>query len=304
MGDPLGIGPEVIIKSLNDLLKNEREVQFDVIGLEDVFFSLPDAKDVLSHPRVAFHQIQSMAPLSPQEAGRLSWECLKHAVQFIKKQECQALVTAPICKEHIQMAGFPFPGHTEYLCHEFGVSQYAMMLFHSRLRVVLMTIHEPLKEIFSKMTAENLQEKLRLTQEALHRFFNIEYPKIAVCGLNPHAGEHGRIGKEEEEIIKPTIEALKQDRRFQNSQITGPYPADTVFYEALQGKFDAVLCHYHDQALIPLKTTGFDEGVNMTLGLPFIRTSPDHGTAFDIVGKNLANPKSMRLAIETAMQSV
>lgn len=303
MGDPQGIGPEVIVKALSSkaLLG---QAEYVIFGHQKAFAGLAGFTALCRHPRVRFVAVGTKTgKLTPLKSGKLAFESLEAAVALLKSGGADALVTAPISKSRIAKAGFAFPGHTEYFCARFGVKKYAMMLFHSRLKVVLVTIHLPLKNIFAAITRKNIQEKLSLTADALVHHFGQKKPRIAVCGLNPHAGEDGLLGHEENRIIRPAIAAFRRMRRYAHAQVSGPHAADTVFHDALNGRFDAVLCHYHDQGLIALKTTGFDEGVNMTLGLPFVRTSPDHGTAFDIAGKDRANPKSMIMAIRVALGS-
>lgn len=293
MGDPLGIGPEIICKSL--LLENVRQgVRFLIIGDESVFRKIPQYAKICPFENISFLDIGKTA----KDKSETAWLSLKTAIDLIKDKRAEALVTAPISKQNMRASGFSFSGHTDYLCHEFGVKKHAMMLFHDSLRVVLLTTHLPLSKIFSHITEENILEKLKLMAQSLIQDFKITSPRIAVCGLNPHAGENGMFGTEEQEIIAPAIQ--KFQKQHASVQMFGPLSPDTVFYQAMQGKFDAVLCHYHDQGLIAIKSTGFDRAVNMTLGLPFVRTSPDHGTAFDIAGKGIANEQSMVAAIEAA----
>lgn len=272
LGDPLGIGPEIVQKSLKDP---------SIRKLADwkIFGRTPSGK------------------LTQNQAGKFSWDALVQAVESLKKGECQGLVTAPVSKEHLQKAGFPFPGQTEFLTHAFGASKSAMMLSSPLLRVVLVTIHVALKDVFSNLTAQKIVEKIQITHDALIRDFGIRKPRIAVCGLNPHAGENGLFGTEEQTLIIPAIQTATRKK----INVSGPYASDTVFHRAVEGHFDAVICHYHDQGLIPLKTLSFYEGVNTTLGLPIIRTSPDHGCAFDIAGKGIANPASMKAALRLAL---
>jgi len=272
LGDPLGIGSEVVEKALNNS-KLSQKAHWKIFG-------------------------KSSSKMSAKKAGEVSWQALEDAVTALRSGECQALVTAPVSKTHLQLAGFPHPGQTEFLAHAFQTSRYAMMLAAPKLRVVLSTIHVPLRKIFKLLTPELIQEKIQITHESLKRDFGISKPRIGICGINPHAGENGLMGDDEEKILMPAIRLVRRKKII----VSDPLPPDTIFYQALQGKYDAVLCHYHDQGLIPLKTLFFDEGVNTTLGLPIIRTSPDHGCAFDIAGKNLANPKSMRAAMELAIQ--
>lgn len=296
MGDPLGIGPEVIIKALQALPPTKKN-HFILIGSKSVFAKIPGWQKVLSR-----HKMTVVGVGKNGAAAELAIQSLETAVHLIKKNQVHALVTAPMSKERIHAAGFKFMGHTEFLCHAFKVKKFAMMLFHSRLRVVLSTIHVPLKDVSKNITEKNILDKLDLTATVLQKKFKIKKPRIAVCGLNPHAGENGRMGNEEIKVIAPAIKKFALSARGKTCVVSGPHPGDTVFHKALLGHFDAVLCQYHDQGLIPLKTTDFDNGVNMTLGLPFVRTSPDHGTAFDIAGKNQANAKSMLAAIRAAIE--
>lgn len=272
LGDPLGIGPEIVTKALKDpFLKKAAEWKL---------FGSPAKK------------------MTARKAGEASWAALKEAVAAIDRGECAGIVTAPVSKTHLHLAGFPFPGQTEFLAAHYRVKKMAMMLAAPRLRVVLVTIHLPLRKIVTTLSSSLILEKIILTYESLRKDFGIKKPRIAVCGLNPHAGEGGLMGTEEKTIIAPALRrALAQ-----KINATGPYPSDTVFHLAIQRKFDAVICHYHDQGLIPLKTLSFYEGVNTTLGLPIIRTSPDHGCAFDIAGKGIANPESMKAAMKMAVE--
>lgn len=293
MGDPRGIGPEIICKSL--LLDDVTQgANFILIGDESVFQEIPQYEKIAAFRNVSLLDIGKSA----KDKSETAWLSLKKAISLIKDKQAEALVTGPISKQNMRTSGFSFNGHTDYLCHEFHVKKHAMMLFHDTLRVVLLTTHLPLNQIFSHVTEENILEKLELTAQSLIRDFKIMSPRIAVCGLNPHAGENGMFGREELEIILPTMEKFKKQRG--QAKLFGPLSPDTVFYQAMQGQFDAVLCHYHDQGLIAVKSTGFDRAVNMTLGLPFVRTSPDHGTAFDIAGKGIADASSMVAAIQAA----
>ena len=274
LGDPLGIGSEIVAKALHKKsIKN------------------------LAHWKIFGTSYDPS--LSQKKAGFLSWDALNLAVTSIKKGECQALVTAPVSKTHLQLVGFPFPGQTEFLAHAFNTKQFAMMLAGPTLKVVLTTIHLPLAKVPKAITTALVLEKIKITHDSLKKWFGKSKPKIAVCGLNPHAGENGLFGNEEKLIILPAIRKAQK----RGIKVTGPLPADTVFFEARCGKYDAVIAHYHDQGLGPLKTLHFDEGVNITLGLPILRTSPDHGCAFDIAGKNKANIQSMMEALRLAVQS-
>lgn len=278
LGDPLGIGPEIIAKSLKDP-SIKKLAHWVVIGGQGGYKNRP-------------------YKISPIQAGKLSWQFLREGVTGLQSGRYDALVTAPVSKTHLHQAGFQFPGQTEFLAHTFKAKKTAMMLASSRLRVVLVTIHIPISQVTKYLTPKLILEKIILTHQALKKDFGIKKPKIAVCGLNPHAGEGGLMGNEEKRIILPAI------KKAQNKKInvSGPHPPDTVFYWASRGRYDVVICPYHDQGLIALKTLDFDEGVNTTLGLPIIRTSPDHGPAFDIVGQNKANPTSMKEAMKLAVK--
>jgi 4-hydroxythreonine-4-phosphate dehydrogenase len=251
------------------------------------------ALPVLSHPFPA-----PAVPGKPDPANAQAViAAIARAVDLVMRGEASALTTGPIHKKAlIDGAGFAYPGHTEYLAHLAGVDRVVMMLAGPDLRVVPTTIHIALKDVPGALDAALLSDTIRITDAALRRDFGIESPRIAVAGLNPHAGEGGVMGREEIEIIAPVIEALNAE----GLALTGPHSADTMFHAAARSRYDAAIAMYHDQALIPIKTLAFDEGVNVTLGLPFIRTSPDHGTAFDIAGTGRANPASLIAALEMA----
>ena len=224
---------------------------------------------------------------------------IAEAVALVRAGRAAALCTAPIHKAAlIEGADFPHPGHTEYLAHLGGVAEEraVMMLACDTLRVVPATIHIPLAEVPAALDAHRLRTVIEVTHAALRRDFGLAAPRLAVAGLNPHAGEDGKIGREEIEVIVPVLEALRAG----GMEIAGPLPADTMFHAAARARYDAAICMYHDQALIPIKTVDFAGGVNVTLGLPFVRTSPDHGTAFDIAGRGVADPTSMIAALRLA----
>jgi 4-hydroxythreonine-4-phosphate dehydrogenase len=222
------------------------------------------------------------------------------AVEFVRQGRAAAIVTNPIQKETLYAAGFPHPGHTEYLGELAGGLTAIMMLACPGLRVVPVMVHRPLADSIAQLRTADIVTAGRITAAALIRDFGIAQPRLAVAGLNPHAGENGTIGHEEIDIIAPAVTALRD----LGIAVSGPAPADTLFHAAARQHYDAVICMYHDQALIPLKTIDFDRGVNITLGLPFIRTSPDHGTACDIAGKGIANPASLIAAIALAGELV
>lgn len=310
IGDPAGIGPEVVVKALSQ--KNISSLaRFIVVGSAEVWEKTAQRTHLCLPEEAALLNIGNARGVVPGEesarGGGLSLEYIKAALTLIREKRADVLVTAPVSKQAVNQALLLsgggqndekvfFRGHTEYLAESFQVKNFAMMLAAGRLRVVLVTRHIALKDVPGSLTIENIYQTLRLSAEALRESWGIRRPRIAVCALNPHAGEGGILGREEQEIILP---AVKQAESL--AVIQGPLPADTVFYAALQGKFDAVICMYHDQGLIPLKTFSFHQGVNITLGLPFVRTSPDHGTAYNIAGKNQANPSSMIEAIKTGI---
>lgn len=317
MGDPAGIGPEVIIKTLNTPSIYE-ECSPIVIGdakvLQNTYVNINSIKDLninsikeIEDAKFEFGTIDCIDLDNIQldklkigqideVAGRASIEYIKKSVDLIKKGKIQAITTAPISKEAINKAGFKFAGHTDFLAHLTHIRKYAMMFVSEILKVVLVTIHIPLHKAVRTISKKKILTTIRLTQQAFRDYFEIKNPKIGVAGLNPHAGEAGLLGKEEEKEIIPAIEVAQR----KGINVTGPYPPDTIFYRAIKGEFDVVIAMYHDQGLIPLKLLAFDCAVNVTLGLPIIRTSPDHGTAFEIVGKNKANPKSMIEAVKLA----
>ena len=275
LGDPAGIGPEVIDRALATL---DLPPQFEIELLGDRHAGVLGKPDAHS------------------AAAALA--ALDEAVRRLKNGTADAVVTGPVSKEGLQSLGFPFPGQTEYFADAFAVADYGMLLTGSTLCIGLATIHEPLAKVAALLTEERIIRIGRLTADFLVRR-GIRQPRIAVAGLNPHAGENGAFGDEEIRIIAP---AIRQLNAAGVAIFAGPTVPDAIFRDAAQGKFDAVLAMYHDQGLIPLKLLDFDTAVNVTLGLPQPRTSPDHGTAFSIAGKNLANPSSMTAAIRLACE--
>ena len=275
LGDPAGIGPEVIDRALATL---DLPPQFEIELLGDRHAGVLGKPDAHS------------------AAAALA--ALDEAVRRLKNGTADAVVTGPVSKGGLQSLGFPFPGQTEYFADAFAVADYGMLLTGSTLCIGLATIHEPLAKVAALLTEERIIRIGRLTADFLVRR-GISQPRIAVAGLNPHAGENGAFGDEEIRIIAPAIRRLNAAGV---AIFTGPTVPDAIFRDAAQGKFDAVLAMYHDQGLIPLKLLDFDTAVNVTLGLPKPRTSPDHGTAFSIAGKNLANPSSMTAAIRLACE--
>jgi len=282
-GDVNGIGPEIALKAVSS--KPWNGVEFILIG--------PSAEGTW---KVPFAGKRTPGKITA-EASKTAVAAIERAVRGCLDGELDAIVTAPICKEGLKLAGVNYPGHTEMIAELTGTKRYGMMLMGKGLRVMLATRHLPLREVADALTQENVLEAIELTGEAL-KWFGLPNGRIGVCGLNPHAGDGGALGDEEINIIAPAIAAARAN----GFNAIGPVPADVIFFQALKGEFDAVVAMYHDQGLGPLKMHAFDCGVNLTLGLPIIRTSPDHGTAFNIAGQGIAKPDSMIAAIETAIQ--
>lgn len=280
LGDPKGIGPEVVQKALAlPFLQNQ--ATFSLYG-DPGFFSYDLA-----------------GPLSEKECGKISGQAIEQAVADALSKKIDAIVTAPICKTHFHKAGYPYPGHTEFLAALTKTKEVRMMMAGPKLRVVLNSIHIPLADVPKTLNQEDFFHTLRLTEKALREWFDIPHPRIAVAGLNPHAGEGGLFGHEEKTILQPVIEKARAGEGW---SISDPLPADTLFYRHAHGEFDAVIALYHDQGLAPLKLLHFHEAVNITLGLPIIRVSVDHGTAFEIAGKNQADATNMGCAIQMALK--
>jgi 4-hydroxythreonine-4-phosphate dehydrogenase len=277
VGDPAGIGPEIARKAAADPA---------ITACCDVVLYGPSSADALG----AFPRGRISAA-----AGRAAFDAITHAVADARSRTIDAIATAPINKEAFAAAGLPWRGHTDLLAHLTGSARVAMMFYADVLRVVLATVHIPLAEVPRALTRETLEGTIMLAARELPRF-GIASPRLALAGLNPHAGEHGIIGHEEDEVLAPAVAAC----RGRGVLIDGPLPADTVFVRAMRGEFDAVIACYHDQGLIPIKLVAFGRAVNVTLGLPIVRTSVDHGTAFDIAGKGLADPSSLIEAIKLA----
>ncbi len=271
VGDPAGIGPEIVAKAAADPRVREA---CDPI----VFESAPAAPVAIGR-------------ISP-EAGRAAHDTIVRAVEAASNGDVDAIATAPVNKAAFAKAGLPWKGHTDLLAHLCGTSRVAMMFHAPELKVVLMTVHVPLRDVPSLITRARVDETIELTREAM-ALFGIERPRLAIAGLNPHAGEGGVLGGEEDAVLAPAIAAAR-DR---GADVSGPFPADTVFVRASKGEFDCVLACYHDQGLIPVKLLAFGHAVNVTIGLPIIRTSVDHGTAFDIAGQGVADPGSMIEAV-------
>ena len=315
MGDPAGIGPEVILKSLTQSGVRESG-RFLIFGDANILHreakNLDFKMPLIPIPAVGDAEFPSngveivnLTALSPTleygkpaaASGDAAFKYIKSAAMAALNGEVDAVVTAPISKEALKMAGHKYPGHTEILAEICKTDDYAMMLAGPHLRVVLCTIHVPYTQVPALLSRELIFKTIRITHESLSKYLG-KTPRIAVASLNPHAGEGGMFGDEEVRLIRPAIEEASS----KGINASGPYPADTLFYWASQGKYDAVVCMYHDQGLIPLKLLDFECGVNVTLGLPIIRTSVDHGTAFDIAGKGVANPSSMVEAVRMALE--
>ena len=296
MGDPAGVGPEIAVAAYHALSGRIGSHPLQLVGDADVFRAQGDIPDaaLVSTTRAASH---APGRTDPANAPAIL-AAIKTAVRGAEEGRAAAVVTAPINKASLMKAGFGFPGHTEYLAHLTGAPRAVMMLAGKDLRVVPLTIHIPYTAVPAALTKEAITETAAIVLAALRKDFGISHPRLAVAGLNPHAGEDGEIGREEKDIIAPAIERLRKN----GGKILGPLPPDTMFHEEARAGYDAALCMYHDQALIPLKTLAFWDGVNVTLGLPIVRTSPDHGTALDIAGKKKADARSMIAAIRLAAE--
>jgi 4-hydroxythreonine-4-phosphate dehydrogenase len=294
IGDPSGIGPEVTIKALRNF-KAVQHCQIYVFGDRFVLEKngLKNNKDKfnLIDLNIADAKQFGLGKLS-KESGWASLSYLKKAVEFLKQGSIDCLVTAPVSKEAISSNNIEFCGHTEFLAKEFNTKKFVMMFVASKMKLSLVTRHIALKDVPTSINKEDIFTNISLTYKALKDYFGIKRPKIAVSALNPHGSE---IGEEEDDVIKPVV-----DKFSTTGTVYGPLPADTIFKRVLSNEFDAVVCMYHDQGLIPFKMLHSSDGVNLTLGLPFIRTSPVHGTAFDIAGKNKADYRSMLAAINLA----
>jgi 4-hydroxythreonine-4-phosphate dehydrogenase len=308
LGDPAGIGPEIVVRALAERPGADVTVFGDVGVLERAAkvagVAVPDSARVRA---VTGLRPDAVTPGKPNDAsGQAQLAYLTAAVDAALAGEVAALVTAPISKEWIARAGFNFPGHTEYLAARAGVSEFAMMLAGPQLRVTVATTHVPLKDVPRLLTVDGIASTIWLTAEGLARRFGIATPRVAVAGLNPHASEAGRFGDEEERLVRPAVEKARARIAAAGLEATvdGPLVPDSVFRQAAGGAYDAVVALYHDQGLIPLKLLHFDDGVNLTLGLPFVRTSPDHGTAYDIAGSGRARAQSFLAAFDLAGRTI
>ncbi len=306
MGEPAGIGPEIAVLAWQTL---RDETPFFLIGDPDhlpagspIALIRDPAEAAAAMPRglpvlaQAFGASRAPGQPNPDHARHVI-AAISRAVDLVQSGQAAALCTNPIHKKALKDgAGFAFPGHTEFLAHLAGVDEVVMMLACDALKVVPATIHIALADVPASLTRTGLEQTIRITHAALQRDFGLSAPRIAVAGVNPHAGEGGAMGHEEITLITPLLDDLRAD----GLDIAGPLSADTMFHAAARARYDAAICMYHDQALIPIKTLDFANGVNVTLGLPFVRTSPDHGTAFDIAGTGRADPSSLIAALRMA----
>ena len=317
MGEPAGIGPEIVLKSvqaqdcqlisrpviLGDLTTLRETAQRLGSRIELIDWSVEDPypEDPQRLPVIATSQLvpQQRLPGQPTPAGGdASYRYVEAGIQLALNKVIQGLATAPISKAMWHAAGRDYPGHTELLADLTKTQDVRMMLAGSRLRVILVTTHIPFAQVPDALSVERIKTTITLAAKHLAQFHGLAQARLAMAGLNPHAGEGGAFGDEEERIITPAIEQAQG----QGIQVDGPFPADSVFVRAVNGEFDGVICLYHDQGLIPLKLLSWTDGVNVTIGLPIVRTSPDHGTAFDIAGQGKADPHSMQAAIRLAAQ--
>ncbi|MDL1962827.1 MAG: 4-hydroxythreonine-4-phosphate dehydrogenase PdxA [Deltaproteobacteria bacterium] len=317
MGDPVGIGPEIILKALESPLIHKICKPL-VIGDSGVLeLAKKSTSSALKIKNIKtpvsgiykYGQVNILC-LSKLNEDKISWgeptvqtgnamiKYITTAIDMAISESISAIVTCPVNKAAMQKAGSKFSGHTELLAERTKTDSFAMMLAGRKLRVVLVTIHIPLKNVSAELSKERIVKTIQLTRHALYYRFGFEKPRIAVAGLNPHAGEEKMFGDEEQRIISPAIDSARK----KGFDVSGPFPPDTVFYHAANGRYDAVVCMYHDQGLIPFKILHFTDGVNTTLGLPIIRTSVDHGTAYDIAGTGKADPGSLVAAINMAAE--
>ncbi|HEX2770144.1 MAG TPA: 4-hydroxythreonine-4-phosphate dehydrogenase PdxA [Geobacteraceae bacterium] len=312
MGDPTGIGPEIIVRALADpnigdvcrpLVLGDAGAMERAIAVTGESLELRTGND-FPHGEATGHGVIHLLPLStlsPAEmeygkpgiaAGEAMYRYIAEAACLCVSGQAAAMATGPISKEALNRAGHHYPGHTELLAELTGAAEFVMMLAGERLKVTLVTIHEALRDVPQLLTYDKVLSTIRITHHDVNRYFRRD-PRLAVLALNPHCGEGGLFGDEEERIIRPAVMAAQG----KGINVAGPLSADTLFHFAVQGKYDAVVCMYHDQGLIPLKLIHFDDGVNITLGLPIIRTSVDHGTAYDLAGSGRASSRSMTTAI-------
>lgn len=319
-GDPDGIGPEITWKTIQRIFIQKKKKNFSIVcvGALEPFKKLRAPVEELEHPAEVLTKDESQLKVwliaAPEKApahqflpGYQAGWSIQQAVQWIQSGVAHALITGPIHKERLQRGGFPFPGHTEFLAQLCQVPHVTMMLANSQLRVSLVTTHLGIRKVPDSLSSEKIRLAIHQTVDGLRNFWGIQKPRLAVAALNPHAGESGLLGQEEIQIIDPEIRKLKESDSH-SYEISGSYPADTLFarqrFLPQSERWDAIVCMYHDQALIPIKLLDFFKTVNITLGLPIIRTSVDHGVGFDIAGKGVANESSLCAAIKLASQLV
>ncbi len=314
LGDPAGIGPEIVAKSW--VMREARSLPpffavGDVAAIRSVWLgpvamigSPEEAADAFptALPCLQVAEAGEIVPGTPAiEGARMAFQALEVAVGLARTGSAAGIVTAPVGKEQLYAVGFTHPGQTEFVAERCGVSPHnaVMMLAGPSLKVVPVTVHVPLSDVPALLSIELIRARAMIAAKGLQRNFGIARPRLAVAGLNPHAGEGGALGREEIELIRPAVQSLRED----GLDIVGPLAADAMFHARARESYDAAICMYHDQALIPIKTLNFDEGVNITLGLPIVRTSPDHGTAFGIAGTDSANPGAMMAALRMAAEA-
>ncbi len=318
MGDPAGVGPEIIVMALTNatlfescrpVVLGDRAVLSDTISWlrQKGLIQREMTVNAVSAPAKGIHRpgfidlmpvsdlaSERITPGKPVVAGgRAMVEYILQAVKMAAENEIQGMVTAPISKVLMHRAGYKYDGHTQLIAHKTGARNYVMMLAGSRLRVVLVTIHCALRDVPERLNQDGVYNTIAVTAKALKEDLGIENPRLAVAALNPHGGEEGLFGTEERDVIGPAVSRAQEE----GFSVEGPFPADTLFHQAAAGRFEAVVCMYHDQGLIPLKLLHFSDAVNVTLGLPIIRTSVDHGTAYDIAGAGRADPSSLNAAV-------
>lgn len=297
MGDPFGIGPEIVKKAI-DSSRLDKRARFVLIGDKTIFARykiLPQANVSLLEVESRYNKVLKIGAVD-QSAALASLNYLHQAICLIQSKKAHALVTAPVCKEGIAKILPSFCGHTDFLAEQFAVKKFGMMFVGPGIKTMIATRHVAIKDVSIALTQKVILSTIELMHGALKRFFKVSHPRIAVCGLNPHAGENGTIGREEITRIIPAINKAKR----RNIQTLGPFAADTLFIPSNLEKYDGIVAMYHDQGLAPVKALYFDKLVNLTVGLPFVRTSPAHGTAFDIAGKSIADPSSMIEAMNLA----
>jgi 4-hydroxythreonine-4-phosphate dehydrogenase len=303
MGDPAGVGPEVMLRALTQVGDICRPVLYAArqtltARAEKLSLVVPTC-ELVDVDRLDLETITAGTP-GGKLSGLAAASCLEKATEDILAGKIEAVVTGPIDKSAMAAAGFGFPGHTEYFANRASTSDFGMMFVGAKLKVILASIHLSLKSAIEQLDRERIMSVCRLAVRSLKNDFGLDHPRLGLAGLNPHAGEGGMFGTEEEQIIAPAVEALREE----GLAVSGPYPPDTIFNRAVAGEFDLVVAMYHDQGLIPFKLLHFSDGVNVTIGLPFVRTSVDHGTAYDVAALGRADPTSMIEAIKLAAEIV